>query len=71
VGRPPAPGISLRWLDPSGAEVARVDKPKHRGRRLLTAELQLPGGLAKPGIGQVEVLLDGDRADRTTFHVVP
>jgi hypothetical protein len=38
---------------------------------LLTGELALPGGLAKPGIWQVEVLLDGDRADRTTFHVTP
>jgi len=63
--------LTLRWLDPSGAEVQRDDKLKRRGRRVVVAELAARGGLAKPGIWQIEVLLEGERADRTTFRVVP
>jgi beta-barrel assembly-enhancing protease len=66
-----AEGLALRWLDPSGAEVERDTKLKQRGRRLVTAKLAPAGGLTKPGIWQVEVLLDGERAERTTFRVVP
>jgi predicted Zn-dependent protease len=66
-----AGGLTLRWLDPSGAEVQRDDKLKRRGRRIVVAELAPSGGLAKPGIWQIEVLLEGERADRTTFRVVP
>ncbi len=63
--------ISLRWLDPSGAEVKRNDALKRRGRRTISAEFAPAGGLAKPGIWQIEVLLDGEKAERTTFRVVP
>jgi predicted Zn-dependent protease len=66
-----AEGLSLRWLDPSGTEVQHDEKLRKRGRRTVTAELVPMGGLAKPGIWQIEVLLDGERADRTTFRVVP
>jgi hypothetical protein len=37
----------------------------------VTAELAPAGGLGKPGIWQIEVLLEGERADRATFRVVP
>ena len=63
--------ISVRWLDPSGVEVRLESELKRRGRRTLIAELATPGGIAKPGIWQVEVLLEGERAERTTFRVVP
>ncbi len=63
--------LSLRWLDPSGAEVKRSEGLKRRGRRTVSAEFAPPEGLAKPGIWQIEVLLDGEKTDRTTFRVVP
>jgi predicted Zn-dependent protease len=63
--------VSVRWLDPSGSEVFREDALKKRGRRVLVAQLAPPGGLAKPGIWQIEVLLAGERMDRVTFRVVP
>jgi predicted Zn-dependent protease len=63
--------IELRWIDASGNERERDAKPKRRGRRLVSAELAPSGGLTMPGIWQVEVWLDGDRVDRTTFRVVP
>ena len=66
-----AADLSLRWLDPSGSEVKRDDALRRRGRRLVSGELNLPGGLAKPGIWQVEILLDGEKAERGTFRVVP
>jgi hypothetical protein len=66
-----AEGLTLRWLDPSGAEVQHDATVHKRGRRTVTAELAPKGGLAKPGIWQIEVLLDGERTDRTTFRVVP
>jgi predicted Zn-dependent protease len=66
-----AAGLSLRWLDPSGAEVKRDDALKHRGRRLVSAALERPDGLGRAGIWQIEVLLDGERAERTTFRVTP
>ncbi|MFI5319496.1 MAG: M48 family metalloprotease [Myxococcota bacterium] len=63
--------LSVRWLDPSGTEVARDDELKRRGRRVVSSELAPPGGFSKPGIWQIEVLLAGERADRTTFRVTP
>jgi predicted Zn-dependent protease len=66
-----ADGLALRWLDPSGAEVKRDEKLRQRGRRVVSGELALPGGLGNPGIWQVEVLLDGEKAERGTFRVVP
>ncbi len=66
-----ADGLAIRWLDPSGTEAKRDDEPKHRGRKTIVAELAPPGGLAKPGIWQIEVLLDGEKIDRATFRVVP
>jgi hypothetical protein len=33
--------------------------------------LERPDGLGRPGIWQIEVLLDGERAERTTFRVTP
>jgi hypothetical protein len=66
-----AAGLELRWLDPSGAEAGRQAKLKQRGRKLVTAELAPAGGLARPGIWQIEILLDGERAERATFRVVP
>jgi len=66
-----AEGLELRWFDPSGTEVKRDVKLKQRGRRLTTGELAPAGGLTKPGIWQIEVWLDSERAERTTFRVVP
>jgi predicted Zn-dependent protease len=66
-----AEDLAVHWLDPSGATVARSEKLEQRGRKIVWAELAPPGGLAKPGIWQVEVLLAGERAERTTFRVRP
>jgi tetratricopeptide (TPR) repeat protein len=63
--------LSVRWIDPSGAEAHRDDALKRKGRHGVVAELAPSGGLAKTGIWQIEVLLAGERADRLTFHVVP
>ena len=51
--------------------VASNEKLEQRGRKLVWAELAPAGGLAKPGIWQVEVLFAGERAERTTFRVRP
>ncbi len=63
--------LALRWIDPSGAEVKRDDKLKKRGRKVVSAEFAPAGGLAKPGIWQIEVLLEGERIERATFRVAP
>ncbi len=63
--------LALRWIDPSGAEVQRDDELERHGRKTVTAEFAPPGGLAKPGIWQIEVLLEGERIERSTFRVAP
>jgi predicted Zn-dependent protease len=63
--------LELRWLDPSGAEVARHGELKRRGRKLVSSELAPTGGLTKPGIWQIEIWFAGERTDRTTFRIVP
>ncbi len=63
--------LAVRWLDPSGALAQRDDKLERSGRRGVRAEYAPAGGLTKPGIWQIEILLDGERADRATFRVSP
>jgi predicted Zn-dependent protease len=63
--------LELRWIDPSGAEVARNGELKRRGRKLVSAEFAPTGGLTKLGIWQVEVWFAKERSERTTFRVVP
>jgi predicted Zn-dependent protease len=65
-----ADDLAVVWIDPSGATLERNDAPERRGK-LVSSEIAPPGGLAKPGIWQVEVWLAGERTERTTFRVRP